>query len=166
MNWEAMGVIAEIVGAAGVIITLIYVAIQIKQNTATTKSFTHQQLFDSVMEVNCRIADSSELAGLIVKANIDSTTLTAEEQIRLQFLLINWFTLWHSAFLSRKSDGIDERAWGVWDKGLITLLKQYAAVRYIWNELGHVFDNEFRSYVDAILEEIGPVTDGSGVAGE
>ena len=56
MNWEAIGVVAEVVGAAGVIITLVYLAIQIRQNTASTKSLTQQQLFDSVMQVNCRIA--------------------------------------------------------------------------------------------------------------
>ena len=33
MNWDAIGAIAEVVAAIGVILTLIYVAIQIRQNT-------------------------------------------------------------------------------------------------------------------------------------
>ena len=33
MNWEAIGAIGEIVGAAGVIVTLLYLASQLRQNT-------------------------------------------------------------------------------------------------------------------------------------
>ncbi len=37
MNWEALGAIAELVGAVGVIATLGYLAIQIRQNTAVVE---------------------------------------------------------------------------------------------------------------------------------
>jgi hypothetical protein len=33
MNWEAIGAVGEIVGAAAVVVTLIYVAVQVRQNT-------------------------------------------------------------------------------------------------------------------------------------
>ena len=33
MNWEAIGAVGEIVGAAAVVVTLIYVALQMRQNT-------------------------------------------------------------------------------------------------------------------------------------
>jgi hypothetical protein len=33
MNWEAIGAVAEVMGAFGVIATLIYLAIQIRQNS-------------------------------------------------------------------------------------------------------------------------------------
>lgn len=38
MNWEAVGVIAEVVGAIGVVISLIYVAIQVRSNTRALKA--------------------------------------------------------------------------------------------------------------------------------
>lgn len=37
MNWEAIGAIGEVVAAAAVIFTLIYLAVQIRQNTATIR---------------------------------------------------------------------------------------------------------------------------------
>ena len=37
MNWEAIGAIGEILGAAGVIITLIYLSGQIRQNNRQIK---------------------------------------------------------------------------------------------------------------------------------
>ena len=38
MNWDAIGAIAETLGAGGVIMTLAYLAVQIKQNTSTVRS--------------------------------------------------------------------------------------------------------------------------------
>lgn len=38
MNWEAIGVIAEVVGAIAVIISLIYLAIQVRSNTRSLKA--------------------------------------------------------------------------------------------------------------------------------
>ena len=36
MDWEAIGAIGEVLGAAGVLATLVYLATQIRQNTTTT----------------------------------------------------------------------------------------------------------------------------------
>ena len=44
MNWEAIGAIGEILGAAGVIGTLAYLAVQIRRNTNTIRA----QAFHSV----------------------------------------------------------------------------------------------------------------------
>ncbi len=38
MNWDAIGATGEIVGAAAVVVTLFYLAIQIKQSTAVSKA--------------------------------------------------------------------------------------------------------------------------------
>ena len=35
MNWHAIGAIGEIVGATAVVVTLIYLSIQMRQNTAS-----------------------------------------------------------------------------------------------------------------------------------
>ena len=37
MNWEAIGTIAEVIGAIGVIVTLVYLAHQIRDNTKQSK---------------------------------------------------------------------------------------------------------------------------------
>jgi type III secretory pathway lipoprotein EscJ len=44
MNWEAIGAIGEWVGAVAVLATLIYLAVQIKQNTRQLKSNSLQNM--------------------------------------------------------------------------------------------------------------------------
>jgi heme/copper-type cytochrome/quinol oxidase subunit 1 len=38
MNWEAIGAIGELIGAVAVVVTLLYLVKQIKQNTESTKA--------------------------------------------------------------------------------------------------------------------------------
>jgi hypothetical protein len=40
MNWEAIGAIGEVLGALAVIVTLVYLAVQIRQNTAAALTNT------------------------------------------------------------------------------------------------------------------------------
>ncbi len=42
MNWDAIGAVGEVVGAVGVILTLGYLAVQIRQNTAMMTAQTVQ----------------------------------------------------------------------------------------------------------------------------
>jgi hypothetical protein len=43
MNWDAAGAIADILAAAGVIISLFYLATQIRQNTKALRSASYHQ---------------------------------------------------------------------------------------------------------------------------
>ena len=46
MNWEAAGAIGEIVGAIGVLATLIYLAVQIRDNTRSLQAASLQSVLD------------------------------------------------------------------------------------------------------------------------
>lgn len=45
MNWDAIGAIAELVAALAVIISLIYLAIQVKHGIATSKATAYQEVY-------------------------------------------------------------------------------------------------------------------------
>ena len=93
MNWEAIGAIGEIVGAFGVIITLIYLALQIKQNSKTIEA----QMYQARSEVSAnrygQIADSPYLAAIYTKLDSEKgqfdpkkvDDLSAEELTRLKY---------------------------------------------------------------------------------
>ena len=51
MDWEAIGAIGEIIGAIAVLLTIVYLADQIKQNTKAVKAATQQAISDATTEV-------------------------------------------------------------------------------------------------------------------
>ncbi len=96
MSWEAIGAIAELVGALAVVLTLIYLAIQIRQNTRSMDESrkveiarNYQQGLQLRNDFIYRFADSEELAAIHVKVeeagfpeNVDSLDLLTPIELR------------------------------------------------------------------------------------
>jgi len=61
MNWIAIATIAEIIGAAGVIASLIYLAVQIRQSTKVTRAETTKDLYLASRAAILEIAANDEL---------------------------------------------------------------------------------------------------------
>ena len=78
MNWEAIGAVGEILGAAGVIITLIYLASQIRQNTRATRSQSVQSLAESGATMNAMIIEDLGMVGFWKMATMVPAELSAK----------------------------------------------------------------------------------------
>ena len=68
MDWNAVGAIGEAVGAVAVLVTLVYLASQIRQNTKaqeTTSVWIQTQIFN---QSHISILENSEVAGLATRA--------------------------------------------------------------------------------------------------
>jgi len=61
MNWDALGAISETIGAIAVIVTLAYLAVQIRQNTRATQTASHHAITDSLNLGNIAMAQDAEL---------------------------------------------------------------------------------------------------------
>ena len=163
MNWDAIGAIGELIGAAAVVGSLVYVAIQIRQNTTATQSNTQQQIFDATTDVNLAIASDPALSELITRANQDYESITDSDRIQLTFLYMNWFNMWHSAFGNYESGLLAEDDWGMWDKGMGLLMDNSISARKIWSASSHIYGSEFQRHVGEIIEKAGPVSNRTGI---
>ena len=93
MNWEAIGAIGEVVGAAAVVASLVYLAVQIRQNTRTIRRASARQSGEKNAVALRGLADYSELfagdfMGLDRIADLDSS-------LRMRFDMI--FGMWMQA---------------------------------------------------------------------
>jgi hypothetical protein len=62
MNWEAVAAIGDLIGAVGVIVTLAYLAVQIRRNTLATYANSYQTYTDSIIGNNLTIANNPDIA--------------------------------------------------------------------------------------------------------
>ena len=82
MNWEALGAIGEIVGAVAVVLTLGYLAVQIRQNTRAVRSSVFSELQSEVRQNSFALANDEDLARIWRQANEEFDSLTADERTR------------------------------------------------------------------------------------
>ena len=74
MDWNAIGAMGEVIGAAAVVISLIYVALQVRQNTASSKSTVETEIALAISRVTLEPAQGS--AAGVVKSSMLCTMST------------------------------------------------------------------------------------------
>ncbi len=74
MTLNELGSLGEFVGAIAVVISLIYLAIQIRHNTRAVQSTTHQAVLDGILRVSASLSDSEGMAQISRKATSHEMT--------------------------------------------------------------------------------------------
>ena len=124
MNWEAIAAIGELVGAAAVLITLIYLAVQIRQNTAAVATATYESTMTGFNDINVVVASHPALASLLDRGCQAPDSLHSEEVVQFNFLLRCYANQWWKLFklYERGSLPIDE--WSVFAREASQFLDQ------------------------------------------
>ena len=68
MTWETAASIAEVIGAIGVILSLLYVGRQLKQSNVMARSATRQEINSSLSNWAANVAASPSLAETFAEA--------------------------------------------------------------------------------------------------
>jgi len=149
MNWEAIGAVGELIGAVTVILTLLYLAIQVRQNSQAVKNSAAQALL-SELNGSLRMASSDPATA---RAVILGQTLFDElaEEGRAQF--ITWIFAWmrtvEQAYFLYVQGYIDEEIW----EGHVAHLRQLIhapAVKKWWSYRRHFYSVRFQKYIDEL----------------
>jgi hypothetical protein len=72
MTWEGLSIIAETVGAAGVIASLIFLALETRRNTKTMRASLSNDSLSSIAALNDMIFANPELRRVVSKATDES----------------------------------------------------------------------------------------------
>ena len=98
MNWDAVGAVGEIIGALAVVISLIYVAVQIRQNTSETRASRTQNLVAANSEATALIASNPEFARLSREGMLRFDELSDDEKWQFSLMFFSIFNQYDFAY--------------------------------------------------------------------
>jgi len=151
MNWDAVGAIAEILGAAAVAVTLIYLAIQIRQSTRVARSATRQAIAESAAQLGADLLENSGMAEIFVK-HFNGEELSAVEDLRLQARCYRDMRHWENVHYQVSEGLVTQDQWSGFRKNLASLFTLPIYRQYWEHESGH-FSEDFRAEVASIHGE-------------
>lgn len=97
MNWEMVGAIGEILGAFGVIVTLGYLAIQMRANTRALRLETEREAFDGSRILLAQVSGDAELARIVRTGLAGMDSLDPDEAMRFSTWMLsntyNWLRI-------------------------------------------------------------------------
>jgi hypothetical protein len=67
LNWDAIGAVGELVGAAAVVVTVGYLALQIRNETTRARTEARRARSNRVSTAYADLADSTHVPDLLVK---------------------------------------------------------------------------------------------------
>lgn len=158
MSLEQLSYLAQIVGSVGVILSLVFVGLQVRQNTAALQRNEHNSTMSQWTVIRMAIAENRDLAEFMTDGLSGHRTLDAADRLRLeQFLQEHaWaaFHIWDRTQRGVFPKGTFEATGGALFGGL--LKTPYGAVW--WREAKGVgFLPAFVADVDAMLVANMPV---------
>ena len=152
MNWEAISAFAEIFSALAVLITLVYLAIQLRQAKQQIELAGQRHRADAARDVLASVSDSPYLAPILAKLGGfpwgDYGVEDPADQVRLS----TWCHAWmRTEEMNYRMNSPEQRA--TQDQLLRGWLSVPWAAKF-WTENRAIYDRDFATTVDALLDDI------------
>lgn len=148
MNWDAIGSIGEIIGAAAVVISLLYLAMQIRtQNAEARLKALHEM--GREQRIASELLATRELADIFVRANQDYSSITEVESVQLVVVITGLFRAWERAFLEHRDGNLDDEVWASLTRDYIQPMGA-PSFRHIWSIRKQNYNKDFCRYIDSI----------------
>jgi hypothetical protein len=151
MNWEAIGAIGEIIGALAVVVTLAYLAVQVRNSTRIARSATRQAIAETAMEHGTHLISDRGLMTALLR---DFQNQDQDAVDRARLMAHNYITMRHyeNILYQHKSGMIERDEWLGFRENLKAVL-EWRSMREFWKNESHYYSDTFRAEVDAIQGE-------------
>jgi hypothetical protein len=154
VNWEAATAIAEWIGVVLIIVSLIYVALQIRQNTQTIEAATELETGRMWSEFHSRVAHSPDMADIWDKGLTYPDDLTPTEKRRFVWMVAEYFFLVENLYRKRKLGFLSLETWSQHESAVAGLLLHPILQRW-WESGVSPYSAEFRRVIDHRRDELG-----------
>ena len=151
MNWDAIGAIAEAVGALAVVISLVYLAVQIRSGTSALRTTLRDSAFGDLKEWNYALSSDAELPWIFKRGLRNPMELNDKEIARFHHMLYSFYKVFENIYLHYLDGSIAREAWENNKEILFLYCTQKGAQEY-WGERREIFDPRFRELIESSHE--------------
>jgi hypothetical protein len=158
MNLGDLANLGRVIGALAVVISLFYVAHQIRQNTNAVRSATAQAVHEHFASWYHLLAADAELSQVVVNGLRDYSSLSEMEKARFIATFMAFLSYSQNAFLKWREGLLAPPLWRGWELLLMNLVSSPGGEGF-WKERGYLFGDEFRRHVEDDLMKRTPHPD-------
>ena len=130
------------------VVSLIYVGLQVRQNTAAIQTSTSQELYQQYQEQGLLVMESAEIAEIILRAS-QSAELTPVDSVRYDNYLDVYLNLYEAVYTNALQGTVEPEmatGWLAWMPDLVCT----AGLPAFWTESKEFYHRAFRSAVDSV----------------
>ncbi len=149
MNWTAIGAMAEVLGAIGVVITLLHISRQVRENTLSIRRSTTHDALGNIADFNQFVASDPQLVDLFWRGTSTPYELSDEEWQRFVSLASTLIRRFELLFLDHAGGTLADDIWEAQANNIRTWMTTPGIVRWL-DELGSHVHPRFRRFVTTL----------------
>ena len=154
MNWEAISAVSQLVGSLAVVISVLYLAVQLRSSTRVARVAAQDAAAAALRDVTKPFMENAEL-GRVWRTGLENLeALSPEDQARFFHAAYQFMKALETIHYHYVYGLLDAQLWEGWRE----LLQHYVAtpgIHYYLTQRGPVFSRRFRSFI----AELEPVTE-------
>jgi hypothetical protein len=154
MTLENIYYIGQTVAVVALVVSLVFVGVQINQNTRATRAASHNEVSNSLNEINRMFAENADLARIWIAGAANRQALTAEERWRFDSTLRAYMHVCETMFIQAGLGTGDKSILLAEQDGVRTVLASPGGSEW-WAENPYGFCAEFRAYVAELANPAG-----------
>jgi hypothetical protein len=144
MNWDALGSVAELVAAVAVIVSLLYVAAQVRHGIATAKATAYQEVYRDLRETLMGVANDP------IPKLFRGERLNQEELERLPKILLLRMRAYENWWVQHREGILGDDIFEAYISHMTNTLGHSIAQKW-WREQPVTFIPEFEQFVNQRL---------------
>lgn len=162
---EQAAYISETVAAVAVLITLIYLGMQVRQNTRAVCLNTIHGISEAFRAQYALVGGHVSVADVYVKGLTQPHELATPEAVQFYALMHNQVRGYENAYYQYTEGALDGRYWAGMQGQMFDTSGMPGFIRY-WGDRANWYSDEFRRHVDSVLiPQATTMTAGGGVYG-
>lgn len=162
MDWNAIGALAEIIGALAVVVTLIYLAGQVRQATRATQAANFQAA--SALEQEFLLVlgqDAATARTWTTYMFADPVTLPEDERMQAAFLMGSLLRRLENVYHQHELGTITDDAWSARQGMFVAVAQSRAFAHVIATPIGGFIGQDFVDFMRRLTPGDNPTVTGS-----
>ena len=150
MNWDAIGAVGEILSAVGVIVSLLYLASQIRIQNSESRSRAFSEVSIQWNYLLGDIATNSELAELWGIGLTDYTKLDNVQKIQFYSQAARMFKMIEGFYLQRMNHKLSEETWSGLQNAITDTCRS-EGIKFWWSYRRNWYGAQFQEFIDSCM---------------
>ena len=152
MNLETLANLGETIGGVAVVVSLIYLAVQVRQNTHSQRTENYAHELERMSSFQSLLSHDGELSRLFSKGVQDTAALTPQERIQFTWSLYEAFGSFEFLFHAAQSDSVPKEVWARWST-IVAWWLSFPGVQEWWHARPVPFTESFTSFVESTMQQ-------------
>jgi hypothetical protein len=145
-----MASVAEVIGALAIVVSLIYVGIQVEDSTRAVRSATANEITATLTTWYREVGTDPEAGRIFLDGMTNPELLSREELFRFIFLAHSVMLEFQAAYYLAEEGTLDLELQESITNTLLAVKDQPGMALY-WEQRGNLFQASFRNYYDALV---------------